>query len=113
MADRYGVVIIDQTSATSLNKTLYYSPAMLEHSKQVIIEMITRDKNYPSILMWCLENELASHLPEAEQYFSTVVNFARLMAAGRPLTLVLTASYKTDRCIQYFDVVCVNRYFGW
>jgi beta-glucuronidase len=113
MADRFGIAIIDQTPATSMNKALFYNQAILEHSKQVIIEMITCDRNHPSILMWSLGNEPASDLPEAEQYFSTLVNFTRPMAAGRPLTLVLSSSYKTERCIQYFDVVCANRYFGW
>jgi len=35
------------------------------------------------------------------------------MAAGRPLALVVNVAYNSDRCIQYFNVICVNRYFGW
>lgn len=44
-------------------------PASLAHHKEVITEMIQRDKNRPSVIMWSVANEPSSNLPEAEDYF--------------------------------------------
>ena len=41
----------------------------LAHHLEVMKEMIGRDKNHPSIVMWSLANEPDSSRPEAEGYF--------------------------------------------
>ncbi|CAF1157064.1 unnamed protein product [Rotaria sordida] len=113
MADRFGIAIIDETPAVGLSATQFVSQATLDHHKQVVIEMISRDRNHPSVLMWSLANEPKSDAPSAKEYFSTLANFTRPLAAGRPITYVISASYNGDQGIQFFDMICVNRYFGW
>ena len=113
MADRYGIAIIGETPAVGLRKPNYFSAATLAHHKQVVTEMISRDRNHPAVLMWSLANEPLSEAPEAEAYFSAVANFTRPLAAGRPITYVISASYSGDRGIQFFDMICINRYFAW
>ena len=39
------------------------------HHFQVMKEMIDRDKNHPSVVMWSVANEPASDLAVAERYF--------------------------------------------
>ena len=41
----------------------------LTHHLQVMKELINRDKNHPSVVMWSLANEPNSALPQAEEYF--------------------------------------------
>ena len=113
MADRYGVAIIDETPAVGLGPVQFASQVTLEHHKQVIREMISRDRNHPSVLMWSLANEPKSDAPEARNYFGTLANFTRPLAAGRPITYVISASHESDRGIEFFDVICINRYFAW
>ena len=113
MADRYGIAIIDEAPAVGQGKAQYFSQQALDHHKQVVTEMIRRDRNHPSVVMWSLANEPASSLPEAERYFSAITNFTRPIAAGRPLTFAIISGYETDVSVQFFDVVCVNRYLGW
>lgn len=113
MADRFGIAIIGETPAVGLSKTQFVLPAALAHHKQVVTEMITRDRNHPSVLMWSLANEPGSGDPTAKAYFSEIANFTRPLAAGRPITYVISASYDSDQGIQFFDMICVNRYFGW
>ncbi|CAF0860019.1 unnamed protein product [Adineta ricciae] len=113
MADRFGIAIIGEAPAVGLAKASYFSPETLAHHKQVITEMISRDRNHPSVLMWSLANEPASGLPEAKDYFSAVANFTRPLAAGRPITYVISAGHNSDLGIQFFDMICINRYFGW
>ena len=51
MADRFGLVIIGESPAVGLIKANHFSQATLNHHKQVITEMINRDRNHPSVLM--------------------------------------------------------------
>jgi beta-glucuronidase len=113
MADRFGIAVIDQTPAIGLNKVEYFSEANLEHHKKVVTELISRDRNHPSVLMWTLANEPSSYLSEAKTYLSTLVNFTRPIAAGRPLTFVTNQYFNGDHCVQFFDVICINRYIAW
>jgi beta-glucuronidase len=113
MADRYGLAIIDESPAAGLNNVLCFSEVTLEHHKQVITEMINRDKNHPSVLMWSLANEPLSSTKEASVYFSVLFNFTRPIAVNRPITFVTYGAAETDQCVQFADVICINRYFGW
>ena len=113
MADRFGVAIIGETPAVGLGKNQFVNPVALEYHKQVAAAMINRDRNHPSVLMWSLANEPGSSDPTAKDYFSSLANFTRPIAAGRPITYVISASYNGDQGIQFFDMICVNRYFGW
>jgi beta-glucuronidase len=113
MADRFGIAIIDETPAVGLRKAQFVSSATLSHHQQVITEMIIRDRNHPSVFMWSIANEPQSNAPEAKNYFETLANFTRSLATRRPITYVADTSYNEDQGIQFFDVICINRYFGW
>ena len=41
------------------------------------------------------------------------MNFTRPIAAGRPITFVTYKRPNADKCVEFFDVICINRYFGW
>jgi len=62
-------VIIDEAPAVGMNVAQFFNNATLAHHKQVIFEMIRRDKNHPSVVMWNVANEPASNLPIAKPYF--------------------------------------------
>ncbi len=113
MANRYGLAIIGETPAVGFSQISDFSQATLEHHKQVITEMISRDRNHPSVLMWSLANEPLSNTKEANVYFNAVFNFTRPIAAGRPLTFTTYMDVSNDQCVQFVDVICINRYYGW
>ena len=46
-----------------------FANVTLEHHLQVMEELVQRDKNRPSVVMWSLANEPDSGLKEAEYYF--------------------------------------------
>ena len=85
----------------------------LAHHLQVMKEMIGRDKNHPSIVMWSLANEPNSALPEAEPYFKSVFDYTRQLDHSRPATFVCSADYNSDRATQFADVILINRYYAW
>jgi beta-glucuronidase len=129
LADREGLVVIDEVPAVGLNLNLaallsgdsrhYTTWDVLrtgEHHADVIRELIARDKNHPSVVMWSIANEPASHEVGAHDYFQPLVQLARdLDPQKRPVTivLVLTATPETDTVSDLVDVLALNRYYGW
>lgn len=63
------------TNALTTHDSIYifrvenFGNETLKHHLDVMKEMINRDKNHPSVVMWSLANEPASSLLEAETYF--------------------------------------------
>ncbi|KFY12747.1 hypothetical protein V492_03684 [Pseudogymnoascus sp. VKM F-4246] len=125
-ADRKGIVIIDETPAVGLNFDLRtpgertFGPDLInnqtrEAHAQAIRELIHRDKNHASVVMWSIANEPASHGEGAREYFAPLATLARQLDSSRPVTFinVQTATYKLDKISDLFDVTCLNRYFGW
>lgn len=130
-ADRHGIVVIDEAAAVGLNlgvegglagapSTPTFSAetcndASREALMQHVRELITRDKNHPSVVMWCLTNEPASNEDGAREYFEPIVELARELDPTRPLTyaLVMFASTENDKIVDLFDVISLNRYYGW
>jgi beta-glucuronidase len=130
-ADRHGIVIIDETAAVGLNMGVvggmsgtppfptfsdqHANAATQAAHAQHLRELIARDKNHPSVVMWCIANEPASNEDGAREYFEPLVNLTRELDASRPITysLVMFATSENDKIIDLFDVVSMNRYYGW
>jgi beta-glucuronidase len=130
LADREGMLVIDEIPACKL----YFGDsdanirARLDQCRQDILELITRDKNHPSVIMWCLANEPTSNafvnaaganLPLDDAYkakgltfFQALFGYARTLDETRPFTI--TAMSATEwSWADLSDVMCINRYTGW
>ncbi|PVD31514.1 hypothetical protein C0Q70_06927 [Pomacea canaliculata] len=113
-ADEQGIVVIDECPAVNIISAANMGPASLAHHKEVITEMIQRDKNRPSVIMWSVANEPSSNLPEAEDYFRDVVAHTKSMdSAHRPITFASSVDSNSDLVAQFVDVISINRYYGW
>lgn len=121
LADRQGLVMIDEMPAVGFNDfkdTALYTEgragaATLAHHLDVTRALIARDRNHPSVVMWSIGNEPASHDPGAEAYFQAVAAETRRCDPTRPLTLVEDRAPEATRASQFVDVICTNRYIGW
>lgn len=130
LADELGFLIIDETPAVGL---FFDEPGQEQRNalcKQYIRELIDRDKNHPSVIMWSLANEPHTATPEAKaayhdytvlehssrtgavDAFREQAELARSLDPTRPLTLV---SYEgaTEESWRFVDVIALNRYNGW
>ena len=130
-ADRHGIVVIDETAAVGLNMGVVggmsgtppfptfsdqYANANTQAAHaQHLRELIARDKNHPCVVMWCIANEPASNEDGALEYFEPLVQLTRELDPTRPVTysLVMFATFQNDKIIELFDVVSMNRYYGW
>jgi beta-glucuronidase len=77
--------------------------------------MVERDKNHPSVVLWSIANEPASHEEGAREYFEPLVRLAHELDPTRPVTSVNMGmgTHETDKVADLLDVMCLNRYFGW
>ncbi len=128
LADREGFLIIDEIPAVSLQfESDEMADARLQVCLQQLNELIVRDKNHPSVLMWCVANEplpanlrLANpaakdedpSIPRGRVFLETLLRHARDLDPTRLVTLVGVMGGPTA-WMHECDVICLNRYWGW
>ncbi|OEJ28831.1 beta-glucuronidase [Streptomyces agglomeratus] len=129
-ADRHGIVVIGETPAVGLNAELgatlaeavfttfsafTINSATQEVHRQALAEMIARDKNHPSVVIWSIANEPESTTTASRSYFEPLVDEARRLDPTRPLAFVnfMSATPDNDVISGLFDVLLLNRYYGW
>jgi beta-glucuronidase len=129
-ADRHGIVVTDETAAVGLNAQLggvlggvsfttfseeTVSSATQEVHRQAIRELIARDKNHPSVVIWSIANEPESWTPESRAYFEPLVAETRRLDPTRPVAFANFMAATPDRDVisDLFDVLMLNRYHGW
>lgn len=133
LCDEEGFVVIDETTAVGLNLQFggganfngqkvstfdkEHGVQTQEHHKEVIRDLISRDKNHACVVMWSIANEPDSAAEGAYEYFAPLYALAReLDPQKRPCTLVsvqIATSPETDCSSKLSDVICLNRYYGW
>ena len=131
LADELGFLVIDETSAVGLNLQLgarghdYQCPYQhfyqgitqdtAHNHAQVIKELIARDKNHPCVIMWSIANEPDSIHEGAREYFAPLTQLTRELDATRPVCYINEGNGDSARetLADLFDVVCLNRYYGW
>ncbi len=111
LADRLGFLVIDEIPAVGLTFNKNVIARHLELCTQYIEELIKRDKNHPSVIMWSLANEPHSSLKSGE-FFKALYDKARKLDNSRPITIVNMMGVR-DKAFEICDVLCINRYYGW
>jgi beta-glucuronidase len=130
-ADRHGIVVIDETPAVGLNMGLggpmlggqglptfsadTVNDATQEAHRQVIRELIARDKNHPCVVVWSIANEPESDTPQSRAYFEPLAAETRRLDPSRPVGFanVMLAPAGKDMIADLFDIIMLNRYYGW
>jgi len=130
-ADRHGIVLIDETAAVGINMglgggifggqgyTTFSAETINDTTREVhaqaIRELVARDKNHPSVVLWSIANEPESDTEGAENYFRPLFELTRELDPSRPVGFVnvMLAPYGKCRVSQFADVLMLNRYYGW
>ena len=133
LCDAEGIVVIDETTAVGVNlgfggganfggeKIKTFDPEhgvqTQEHHKEVIRDLIARDKNHACVVMWSIANEPDSDRNNgAYDYFKPLYDLTReLDPQKRPCTLISVQMVRPDNdvTVELSDVICLNRYYGW
>ena len=125
LADRLGVLVIDEIPAVSLN---FADPPeivarRLEQCTRQVEELVARDKNHASVILWSVANEPmagnpfggappAAAVEAGTRFFQQLYERARTLDGSRPVTLVGVQGGPVE-WLALFDVTCINRYYGW
>jgi beta-glucuronidase len=130
-ADRHGIVVIDEAPGVGINSGLAagvfgatpfttFSPDTISEATQrsherVIRELVERDKNHPCVVMWSIANEPESVTQESREYFAPLVSLARQLDPSRPVAFANVPGTDADKDMitDLFDVIMLNRYYGW
>lgn len=132
MADRLGFLIIDEMPSVGLY--FYDEQDNIDRRRavcdQYLEEMIRRDKNHPSVIIWSVANEPSykgmgganydgkeqkgddRENQQALQFLGGLVKQAKEMDPTRLSTFVGVSGGPAS-WLSVCDIVCINRYYGW
>jgi beta-glucuronidase len=94
---------------------------------QQIEELIARDKNHASVVMWCVANkplpsrlrttsganhEVDPTIARGKVFLETLIRRTRELDPVRPVTLTTVMGGPTG-WMEQCDVICMNRYWSW
>jgi beta-glucuronidase len=124
LADREGFLVINEIPAVSLLFDSDESSAQrLRLCLQQIDELIERDKNHPSVVIWSVANEpMTPRLDSAiednalvekgQHFLESLMDRARELDPSRPVTFAALQG-SPNGWLKHCDVLCLNRYWGW
>lgn len=123
LGDQLGFLIINEVPAVSLgfwSNELDELLPLLNNHKKAIQELITRDKNHPSVISWSITNEPNLWAEEYYQneasssYFKELYDFTKSLDESRPVMSISMARFKeNDVVLESCDIIGLNRYYGW
>ena len=95
------------------------NPETLRNAENQLTEMISRDKNRASVILWSVANETPRGEPRLK-FLTALVELARALDSTRLITAALETHYADPRTIvvedplgKFLDVVSCNEYIGW
>jgi beta-glucuronidase len=116
MADSIGILV---WSEIPVYWTIdFEKPEVYEKAEKQLKEMIIRDRNKASIIIWSVGNET----PVSDvrtNFMKMLVETAKLMDDSRLVSAALEVGYNRDKNYvddplgKYTDIIAVNEYLGW
>ena len=95
------------------------NPATLANAKRQLAEMIRRDRNRASVIIWSVGNETPVSAPRLA-FMTELVQAARELDSSRPVTAALETHYAEpnvkiidDPLGKELDIIGCNEYVGW
>ena len=109
-ADEIGLLVLEEIPVYwDLD---YYSAGLFKTASNMIREMIERDFNHPSVVLWSVGNEVPVERPDCDRFIRGLMDVARNQDSSRIVTYV-SSRFLIDRTRRASDVCCLNCYLGW
>ena len=94
----------------------FSNPATLNDAQNQLRELIFRDQNRASVIIWSVGNENPD-TDERLAFMRSLVETAKSEDGTRPVTAAClfqrTPLRVADRLAEYLDIIGINEYFGW
>ncbi|PJN55564.1 Beta-glucuronidase [Paenibacillus sp. GM2FR] len=112
LCDERGIAVWEENHARGLSLEQMLHPNFGWQSEQVTREMVQQHFNHPSILIWAILNECASHTEEGRAHYEKQLTIIRELDPSRPRSF---ASHHRDqeKCFDLAEIVSFNLYPGW
>ena len=116
-ADRDGIMVWSEIP--NWQRISFDKPEVYAKDVAMLREMIRRDRNKASVILWSVSNETGNY-PVRTKFLTGLVDEARRLDSTRLITSALnsahiegTAATLNDPFADVLDVVGVNEYIGW
>jgi beta-glucuronidase len=110
--DELGLVFWEEVAFWGHPPEALADDTLQERAMTMMEEMIERDFNHPSVILWSMQNESASDSAPGKKLFTRMARRARELDDSRLITYATNRLYK-DRALDKLDVVAWNTYTGW
>lgn len=117
MADRQGVMVWSEIPLWQ--HISFDKPAVYAKATYMLNEMIRRDRNKASVIMWSVSNETPNNETRTE-FLTNLANESRRLDPTRPVTSAMNTAHiegtevtLPDKFADALDILGVNQYVGW
>jgi beta-glucuronidase len=118
LADKMGLLVWEEVPVYW--DIAWQNPATLENAEAQLRDVIARDHDRASVILWSLSNE-TSPKPERTEFLKAMAEYARALDSTRLLTSAMNHTQPAgpntrsldDPLGQYLDVLGINEYVGW
>ncbi len=110
IADKVGILILEEIPVyqhCNFKNSKTYNTAEI-----MLKELIKRDINHPSVIWWCVGNEVPLQQRRCAKFIKKLMNFARELDKSRIVTCV-SRKLIPDLTRNHGDIATINSYFGW
>lgn len=117
LADEMGFMLWEEVPV--YQKMDWTNDSTYRNAKYQLSELITRDKNRASVIIWSIGNETRPENNEREKFMEGLVDHVRQLDETRLVTAALEHATDKDTIIlndplgQKLDILGLNEYYGW
>ena len=112
LCDETGMLVWEESHARGLSEEAMRNPNFERQCEDCIREMIQAHYNHPSIYIWGILNECASHTEYGKSCYEAQLSLIRSLDKTRPRSFA-SCQFKRDLCFGLVDVVSYNIYPLW
>jgi beta-glucuronidase len=118
LADKMGILLWEEIP-------VYWSidwenPATLQNAEAQMHDLIARDQNRASVILWSLSNE-TPNVPARVEFLKKFAEFTRTQDSTRLVTSAMNTldhsqegiASMSDPLCEFLDVLGINEYYGW
>ncbi|MFC0180593.1 glycoside hydrolase family 2 protein [Thorsellia kenyensis] len=114
LADHYGILLWAEIPVYWA--IAFDNHATLKDAKNQLLELIIRDMNRASVIIWSIGNENAD-TDERLHFMSSLAKMAKDYDPTRLVSAACLINHSNntieDRLTEYLDVIGINEYYGW
>ncbi len=110
LCDEMGIVLLEEIP-------VYWdcdfgNPKVFRLAAHMLKDLVYRDYNHPSVIMWSCGNEIPVERPECDRFMRQAMDWVRRFDKSR-IVFYVGMRFFSDTTRKHADVNGINEYFGW